>query len=887
MLTIIPPDDSNYSELTRTYMGIFYSQSFDGFLNTTQTGYAHTSAGIELSLLLKTLYTSVCFCTVQITFFCFFRSIFKSLYQPRSYCVPRNERIEPLPSGFLTWIWPTVRCSVNYYLSMGLDSYFFIRYMSVLVLFFMFIGLLNMIILIPINVTGSSQEYSASGLDRLSLSNISRYKVYRLNAHFVMSLVTIGFFHWLLFYELQSFVKIRQSFLLSKQLRNSALSKTILVSNVPPHLQDLDVLSELFQTVPGGIENIWYLYEFREILQLVDESKEALDLLEETEIRYLKEILLKCNKSSNNSGLHFDCGETAGTSIENTSINMLYKNSDLLKHKFYPPIYCKPIKIPKIERYIRIRLPGFLRIVFLQKRVSIVDWCIKTLNTRQILIDEQKLSLATGTLKKHNKVFIEFHTQSGAYIAHQCLLSQIQGNLDITLIELHPEDILWDNIARNNSIACLVEKYFVSLIFISIILLYVIPVSFIGLVSQIPLLTKLIPSLKWIYKFPEEARDVLSSILPSLLLAVLTDIVLVVFRFLTYFKGMLSGADLELDLQQWYFAFLFVQQFLVVTILSSITVIFKQIVDQPTSIPILLATNLPKAATFFFQYITLKAFAFCGNNFLRIGPLLLHLTWHKMNDITPRQNFRRLTTLLRIRWGSIYPIYSVFASIGLCYCVISPLISVFIIFILSLLLLYYKYALRYIYNRTNESDTKGRHYPIALLHLYTGVYCLECCLIGILFLLKNEHDYCPMTIQGWMMCIVLLATIFGNITIYHRYVKHFAYLPILSDKQFRNPEVVANLKSNLNNTSIVPSESNMKPNEDYLNRKLMFLHPAFKYERPKLWIPEDPFNLGEHRIRNIEAKIDGFEGGSTNGAKLEYISNKLSMKITNAPPDYK
>lgn len=277
MLTIILPDESDYSELTRTYMGIFYSQKFDGFLNTTQTGYAHTSAGIELSLLLKTVYTSVCFCTVQLTFFCFFRSIFKSLYQPRSYCVPKDERIEPLPSGFLVWVWPTLRCSISYYLSMGLDAYFFIRYMSILVLFFMFIGSLNMIILIPINVTGSSVEYSAMGLDKLSLSNISRSKVYRLNAHFIMSLITIGFFQWLLLYELQTFVKIRQSFLLTKSHRNSVLSKTILISNVPPHLQDLDVLCNLFSTVPGGIENIWYMYDYREILELVEEAKEALN----------------------------------------------------------------------------------------------------------------------------------------------------------------------------------------------------------------------------------------------------------------------------------------------------------------------------------------------------------------------------------------------------------------------------------------------------------------------------------------------------------------------------------------------------------------------------------------------------------------------------------
>ena len=41
-----------------------------------------------------------------------------------------------------------------------------------------------MVILIPINYTGSSTEYTAFGLDKLSLSNIATTNVSRLNAHF-------------------------------------------------------------------------------------------------------------------------------------------------------------------------------------------------------------------------------------------------------------------------------------------------------------------------------------------------------------------------------------------------------------------------------------------------------------------------------------------------------------------------------------------------------------------------------------------------------------------------------------------------------------------------------------------------------------------------------
>ncbi|KAF6046862.1 Late exocytosis, associated with Golgi transport family protein, partial [Candida parapsilosis] len=157
--------------------------------------------------------------------------------------------MEVLPRGFLKWVVPTLKSSINTYLSLGLDAYFFIRFISVLSLFFLFIGSLNMIILIPINFTSGDTKYTASGLDKLSLSNISKSNVTRLNAHFVMGLITIGLFHWMIIYEFQSFVTIRQSYLLSESHKNSIMARTLLIFNVPDYLQDEAVLKDLFQSV--------------------------------------------------------------------------------------------------------------------------------------------------------------------------------------------------------------------------------------------------------------------------------------------------------------------------------------------------------------------------------------------------------------------------------------------------------------------------------------------------------------------------------------------------------------------------------------------------------------------------------------------------------------
>ncbi|RLV92271.1 hypothetical protein JA1_003333 [Spathaspora sp. JA1] len=728
-----------------------------------------------------------------------------------------------------------------------------------------------MVILIPINFTGSDSEFSASGLDKLSLSNIANTKVKRLNAHFIMGLLTIGFFHWLIIYELQSFLTIRQSYLLSSTHKRSVMARTLLISNVPTYLQQHDVLRSVLKTIPGGINNIWDVYDFERIDHEVRRAKYALEVLEEAQIAGLTKYY--------STNCKFLCwGTTPPDNINKLEFFYDQKNQVF----FYPPIYLGLVRIPKFDRSFWLKLPGWCRIFRLEKRVSKTQWAVQTLQECHQYIDQEKLKLANGQLTKHNKLFIEFKTQEGAYIAHQCLLSQTQGCLDRTLIEINPADIIWRNVSRNDGIACKFEKYLVTIIFICIIILYVIPVSLIGLVSHIPLLTQLMPFLKWIYHFPEEARATISGFLPSILLTILTEICMVTFRFLTYFKGRTTGSEVEIDLQKWYFAFLFFQQFLVVTISSSVTVIFKQIIDQPTSIPVLLATNLPKSATFFFQYMCLKAFAFCGSNFLRINQLILTNTVYKVIDRTPRQKFTRLTNLPKIKWGTTFSVYSIYACIGISYSIISPLISIFIIFFLCLSILYYKYALKYVYSHLNESETMGRLYPIALLHLYTGIYCLECCLIGVFFLSKDQNGNYPMRVQGWIMTGVLFLTIFTNTLIYNRYIPHFSNLPILSDKIYRESHEKENSDS-VGNSDYETDENN------YVNHKLLYLHPAFKYEAPKLWLPQDPSGYSEFQIQEIESLLKSLSGGATDGAQVKFSRpfNNLKLTVSEAPPDYK
>lgn len=857
MLEIRNFQNCNYADLTKSYMNFFYTKEFSQFLNTTQTGYAHSSRGIKFTVLLKSFFTSLFFCTIQLVFFCFFRSVFRYLYQPRCYFVPLNKRVKPLPNGFLSWILPTLRYSTNFYLSMGLDAYFFVRFITVLLFFFSFVGVLNIIVLIPINLTGSSSNFSASGLDKLSLSNISKDKFKRLNAHFFMTLVTIGLFQWMLIYELQSFIKIRQSFLFSNFHKNSITSKTVLISNIDEEFKDEKKIFQKFDIIPGGVKKVWFLYDFNEINYNVQQIEKTINFLEKELVSYLKKYIKKNNLKDNSS---INCYEINNDKNKNKN-NLKFEHDYSLESYFYPKIFICSLRIPKLKRYINICLPGFFRFFFLQKKVSKIEWSIIDLKKKNQKINELKLKLNRNELKRHNKLFVEFNSQIGAYIVNQCLLSQNHGSFDYCNVEIHPKDIYWGNLTRNNIIACLLEKYFVTFIFIFIIILYIVPVSFIGLISQIPLLTQLIPFFKWIDNFPEEARETISSFIPSIFLSVLTELVMVTFRFLTYFKGKFLGSELELDLQKWYFIFLFIQQFLVVTILSSITMVIKQLLDHPSSLPILLATNLPNSSSFFYQYIALKAFSFCGSNFLKLDRLILHIIIYKINDKTPRQKFNRLKKLIKLKWGTVYPVYSLYACIGVVYSIISPLVSIFLIFILLLVLLYFKYALRFVYDYINESETHGRFYPNALLHIYAGVYCLECCFIGIFFMIKDENGVYTMKKQGLFMTFVLLLTIFFNLTIYNRFVKYFSFLPILSEHNIS--ENCDRLKDFENTDECLDVNNVKKKKENYNNenvihdllRKFLYLHPAFRYTIPKLWLPNDEYGISGNEINYIESRI--------------------------------
>ena len=121
------------------------------------------------------------------------------------------------------------------------------------------------------------------------------------------------------------------------------------------------------------------------------------------------------------------------------------------------------------------------------------------------------------------------------------------------------------------------------------------------------------------------------------------------------------------------------------------------------------------------------------------------------------------------------------ARTGLIYSVIAPLILVFNIITFGLFWVVYRYNTLYV--TKFRFDTGGLLFPKAINQLFTGLYVLELCLIGLFFLVRDADERgnavgTPCQAQAIIMIIVLSLTIIYQWLLNKAFAPLFRYLPI-------------------------------------------------------------------------------------------------------------
>lgn len=124
---------------------------------------------------------------------------------------------------------------------------------------------------------------------------------------------------------------------------------------------------------------------------------------------------------------------------------------------------------------------------------------------------------------------------------------------------------------------------------------------------------------------------------------------------------------------------------------------------------------------------------------------------------------------------------------GLIYCVVAPLILVFNVITFSLFWFVYRYNTLYV--TKFQFDTGGLLFPRAINQLFSGIYLMELCLIGLFFLVRDELGQVSCQGQAICMIVVLILTIGYQILLNDAFSPLVRYLPItLEDDAVRRDE---------------------------------------------------------------------------------------------------
>jgi calcium permeable stress-gated cation channel len=470
-------------------------------------------------------------------------------------------------------------------------------------------------------------------------------------------------------------------------------------------------------------------------------------------------------------------------------IQSLFKSGEKPPHLEYPrffnPEYKEDVPAGALwEKYIKKsdrpthRLPrfgGFLpTLPFINKKVDTIYWCREELARLNVEIEEDQNH--PERYPSMNSAFIQFNHQVAAHMASQAVSHHIPKQMTPRLVEISPTDVIWDNMSIRWWEEW-VRTFLVLAIVTGMTILWAVPVAGTALLGNLPALIQRLPWLSFLNS-NDVVRNIfnaLGGVLPALALTILLALVPIILYYLATVQGVQTGMQKELTVQNYLFAFNFVQIFLVVSIASGALYTLQAAAINPTSIPKTLATNLPKAANYFFSYLILQALGNSSGALLQYVTLALWFVFSKF-DVTARDKWRRNTQLSVVNWGSYFPLYTTFACIALIYSVVAPMILIFAIITFSLYWIANRYCMLYIFK--NTEDTGGLLYPRAINQTFVGIYFMELCLIGLFFIVEDSQKNLACTPQAIIMTVVTVLTALYQILLNQSFGPLFRHLPI-------------------------------------------------------------------------------------------------------------
>jgi hypothetical protein len=417
--------------------------------------------------------------------------------------------------------------------------------------------------------------------------------------------------------------------------------------------------------------------------------------------------------------------------------------------------------------------PGWLPgLPLFNKKVDTIYWCREELArlNLEIEIDQQH----PERFPLMSSAFIQFNHQLAAHMASQSVAHHVPRHMAPRTVEISPNDVVWDNMSISWWEAWL--RLGVVIVFVAaMVVLWAFPVAWTASLAQISSLANKYSWLHWLNSIPEKVLQAIAGVLPALFLTILLALVPPVLDYMAFLSGAQTGREKQQYVQNFYFAFLFVQVFLVVSISGGAFAALSS-AKNITAIPDTLATQLPKAANYFFSYMILQALSTSSGTLLQLTTLIFWFVLPKLFDSTAREKWTRNTNLPDVTWGTYFPVYTNFACIALIYSIVAPFIIVFAIITFTLLWIANRYNMLYV--SRFQLDTGGVLYPTAINQTFTGLYVMELCLVGLFLLVQDANGNSACVPQGIIMIVAIGLTALYQILLNISFAPLLNHLPI-------------------------------------------------------------------------------------------------------------
>lgn len=522
----------------------------------------------------------------------------------------------------------------------GLDAYLFLRYLKTLLKIYVPLAVLILPTLIPLNLVGGrGRAAGVTGLDQFSWTNVSPKHTNRYWAHLVLAVVVVLWVCRISRLELLAYTRLRHGWLTSCDRLDGASTTTtsILVTDIPVSMLTEAQLKAFYEIYPYGVRSISIHRDCAKLTRDIHKRDACAIALEASETKLIQRAQLAHLRRPR---------DASPLKIEQTSGGPLwrrYLNDDERKR----------IRVPRSRAFWLPTLP------FLGVAVDEIDHYRSELTTlnASISLEQQKLE----TSRPIGSAFVHFNRPIGAHMACQALQHPRPHTMLAQPIEESLQTILWQHVSMKWWERYL-RTFTVGIAIGALILVCTVPVAFTGLLSQMNYLIRVYPGLSRLEKLPNWLLVVLQGVLPPCLLALVMILLPPTLYSLVAQQGICTQIDLELLVQDYYFYFLFIQIFLVVSVSSSVAAVLSGLTQDVTSIAALLAQELPKSGNYFFSYMLLQGLSVSAASLLQIGRLL-SLLMGLLLDNTARQKWARQLDP-EVKWGTFFPVYTNLAVIG-------------------------------------------------------------------------------------------------------------------------------------------------------------------------------------------------------------------------------